>query len=443
MIETPPVVADDPHPPRWLAWTALALLSMAALLSFIDRFVLSLLITPIKTSLGLSDTEIGLLMGPAFAVCFAVFGVPIGWLADRANRRGIVAAGIATWSVMTAACGLATSFAGLFTARIGVGLCEAALNPCVVSLVSDYFPRALRSRAIGLYMAGAFLGAGGAYIVGGQAVAIIQQWPPVALPIIGVLLPWQTAFVVVALPGLVLAGAMLLVPEPPRLAVGPTAAPPPLAVVRHVAAHAKAYAGVFLGMAGTTAISGSSFWSPVLFERAWGWDVDRTGLAIGIIILATGIPGANLGGWLADRWTRRGRSDGPLLTCLVGSAVMLPGFVLYPLMPSGEWAAAWLSLAFFGLAVGTGVSPNAVAAVSPAKFKAQIAALFFMTINLLGLFLGPPLVGALADRMAGADGIRYALSISYAGFGVATIAVLWWGLAAFRAMASVVAREEP
>lgn len=430
------------YPPRWLAWSVLALLAMAALMSFVDRFVLSLLITPIKASLALSDFQIGLLMGPAFAICFAIFGVPIGWLADRANRRTIVAAGIALWSIMTAMCGLAKSFGTLFAARIGVGMGEAALNPCVVSLVSDYFPPTLRARAIGFYMAGAFLGAGGAYIIGGQAVKVIESWPSVTLSLVGDLEPWQTAFLVVAAPAALLAVVMMLVPEPPRARGQSADSEPPLAGFGHVLKNFPAYAGVFLGMGGTTAISASSFWSPVLFERAWGWPVDRSGLTIGLIILATGIPGANLGGWIADRLIRAGRADGPLITCLIGSVVMLPGFALYPLMPNGEAAAALLCLAFLGLAVATGVSPAAAGAVSPARFKAGIAGMFFMTINLLGLFLGPPTVGLIADAIPGADGLRIALSTTFAVFGVMTIGVLWWGLKPFREMAETVARVD-
>jgi MFS family permease len=337
---------------------------------------------------------------------------------------------------------VATSFASLFAARIGVGLGEAALNPCVVSLVSDYFPRTLRSRAIGLYMAGAFLGAGGAYIVGGQAVAIIDSWPPVTAPFVGVLQSWQTAFLVVAAPGALLATLMMLVPEPPR---GGTLAPDgagPLGAIRHVAANMPAYAGVFLGMGGTTAISASSFWSPVLFERVWGWPVERTGLVIGAVILLTGIPGANIGGWLADRWSRSGRADGPLRTCLVGSSIMLPGFAFAPLMPNPAVAVTLLALAFLGLAVATGVSPAAVAAVSPGRFKAGIAGLFFMTINLLGLFLGPPTVGLIADAIPGPEGIRAALAVTFAVFGITTIVVLWWGLTPFRVMAEQIARTE-
>lgn len=441
----PPVnssIMSRSYPPRWLAWCVLALLAAAALMSFVDRFILSLLITPIKDSLHLSDFQIGLLMGPAFAICFAIFGVPIGWLADRANRRTIVAAGIALWSVMTAWCGLAKSFGTLFVARMGVGMGEAALNPCVVSLVSDYFPPTVRARAIGLYMTGAFLGAGSAYIVGGQAVAVIESWPPLTLPIVGTLLSWQVAFLIVAAPAAVLAVLMILVPEPRRNAEPSESHPSPLNGLKHVAANLPAYAGVFLGMSGTTAISASSFWSPALFERAWGWPVERSGTVIGLIILATGIPGANIGGWIADRLTRNGRADGPLITCLIGSIAMAPGFSLYPLMPSGEAAAALLCVAFFGLAVATGVSPAAVGAVSPARFKAGIAGLFFMTINLLGLFLGPPTVGLIADALPGADGLRLALSSTFAVFGIATIAVLWWGLRPFRRMAESVAEAD-
>lgn len=276
----------------------MCLLASAQMMSFIDRFVLSLLITPIKQALALSDFQIGLLLGPAFAICFAVFGVPMGWLADRKNRTTIIASGIVLWSAMTAACGLARSFGALFVARIGVGLGEAALNPSVVSLVSDYFPRDHRSRAMGFYMTSAFIGAGAAYIVGGQAVQIIASWPPLSVPLIGELMAWQTAFIVISAPGFIIAALIFLTPEPPRRGTPDTAvsAMSFSQAHRHFSLHWRSYTCVFIGMAGTTAISAASFWSPALFERTWGWNVDRTGLVIGFVILLGGIPGANLGG---------------------------------------------------------------------------------------------------------------------------------------------------
>ncbi len=419
------------------------LLAGAQIMSFVDRFVLSLLITPIKETLLLSDFQIGLLLGPAFAICFAVFGVPIGWLADRKSRTIIVATGITLWSAMTAVCGLAKSFAMLFTARIGVGLGEASLNPCVVSLVADFFRRHKRSRAIGLYMSSAFIGAGAAYIVGGQAVRIISDLPPVVLPVFGELLAWQTVFIVVALPGFLIALLLLMTPEPVRKGEGDKTPDPKsfLQAAQYFRQHWRAYISVFVGAAGTTAISAASFWSPALFERTYGWDVDRTGLVIGLVILIAGIPGANLGGWLSDRFTQH-RADGPLLTCVIGSMVMFPGFSFFPLMPTGEASAALLLIAFFGLAICTGVTPNAVAAITPAGLKAQAAGWFFMTINLLGLFLGPPLVGLVADFIATPNGLRDAMVSTFTVMGVGTVAVFWWGLPTYKVAAQLAAERE-
>jgi len=419
------------------------LLAGAQIMSFVDRFVLSLLITPIKESLLLSDFQIGLLLGPAFAICFAVFGLPIGWLADRKSRTIIVATGITLWSAMTAICGLAKSFPMLFAARIGVGLGEASLNPCVVSLVADFFPRNERSRAIGLYMSSAFIGAGTAYIVGGQAVQVISDLPPVVLPLVGELLAWQTVFIVVALPGFLIALLLSITPEPARKGEGDKTPDPKsfLQAVHYFSEHWRAYSSVFLGAAGTTAISAASFWSPALFERTYGWDVDRTGLVIGMVILIAGIPGAIVGGWLSDKFTRH-RADGPLLTCVIGSIVMFPGFSFFPLMPTGEASAVFLLVAFFGLAMCAGVTPNAVAAITPAGLKAQSAGWFFMTINLLGLFLGPPLVGLVADLIATPNGLRDAMVFTFTFMGVCTVAVFWWGLPTYKHAAQLESQKE-
>lgn len=410
--------------------------------AYVDRYLLSLLIEPIKADLALSDFQIGLLIGPAFVMFFVTLGLPLGWLADRTNRTRLLAASIALWSLMTAACGFAKGFATLFVARMGVGVGEAAAAPCSVSLLSDYFAPGMRPRAVALWMAGAPVGAGATYLVGGQVIEWVNALPPLSLPSAGPLRPWQVAFVIVGLPGLLLALAMALtVREPLRQqqADAATLGDGVRVAVDYLRSRASSYASVFLGIVGVTAIGGSSFWAPALFERTWGWGVGKTGLAIGIVLLVTGLTGTTFGGWLAARWVRRGLHHGPYLTVLLGCCVIFPAFALFPLMPSAEIAVALLFVGFLGMSITSGTSPSAVVGITPSQLRGQMTALFFFTINLLGGLTGPPLVGLVADALGGGDNLKYGMAITCAGFGIMMCSVLVWGLPHYRRSAAAFA----
>ena len=430
--------------PRY-AWSVVVLLTLVHIVAYIDRYLMSLLIEPIKATLSLTDFQIGLLIGPAFVFFFVVLGLPLGWLADRKSRRTILAIGIALWSVMTAACGMAKSFGGLFLARIGVGIGEASAAPCTASLISDYFPPAVRPRAIGLWMTGAPVGAGGTYLLGGAIVAMISASPPLVLPGLGELYAWQTAFLVVGIPGVVLALLVrLTVREPPRHerlrgTQANRTAPSIRDALHYFLSHRRSYGSVFVGIIGITAIGASSFWAPALFERTWGWGVAKTGLAIGTVLLTTGLFGTNFGGWLAARWTRRGLPHGPYLTVFIGALIVFPSFVLFPLMPSGELAVAMLFIGFVGMSITSGTSPSSIIAITPSDLRGQMTALFWMVINLFGALVGPPMVGLITDGFGDPAALKYGVSITAAFFGVIMNLGLWWGLRHYRASAQAMA----
>ncbi len=439
-----PVTRTDENyfAPRY-AWYVVVLLTLVHIVAYVDRYLLSLLIEPIKATLVLTDFQIGLLIGPAFVFFFVVLGLPLGWLADRKSRRTILAVGIALWSVMTAACGMARSFGTLFLARIGVGIGEASAAPCTASLISDYFPPAIRPRAIGLWMTGAPVGAGSTYLLGGAVVAMISASPPLVLPGIGELYAWQTAFLVVGVPGVVLALLVRLTVREParheRLQQTGSEAPTIRDALGYFLTHRRSYGSVFVGIIGITAIGASSFWAPALFERTWGWGVAKTGLAIGTVLLTTGLFGANFGGWLAARWTARGRPHGPYLTVFIGALIVFPAFVLFPLMPTGEAAVAVLFLGFIGMSITSGTSPSSIIAITPSELRGQMTALFWMVINLFGALVGPPMVGAITDAFGDPQALRYGVSITAGCFGLIMNLGLWWGLRHYRNSAESVA----
>ncbi|MFQ5635441.1 MAG: MFS transporter, partial [Gammaproteobacteria bacterium] len=201
---------------RRYAWYTVVLLTVAYIFSFIDRYILGLLVEPIKSDLGLSDTQIGLLLGPAFALFYTTMGLPLGWLADRARRTWIIGAGITVWSLATAACGLARSFGQLFAARVSVGVGEASLSPCALSMIADAFPEERRGKPVAFYSATLTLGAGIASLAGASVLAWSKSVPGIELPGVGQVAPWQFAFIAVGLPGIPLAVLMFFLREPVR-----------------------------------------------------------------------------------------------------------------------------------------------------------------------------------------------------------------------------------
>ena len=180
-------MADDtsryPNPRH--AWYMVILLTVAYVFSFVDRYVLGLLIEPIKADLNLTDTQIGLLLGPAFAIFYATMGLPLGWLADRKRRTAIVAAGVFVWSIATAASGLAKSFAHMFAARMAVGIGEATLSPCAMSMISDSFPKERRGRPIAFYTMALSLGAALASLLSASVLVWAKRSDGLSLPILG------------------------------------------------------------------------------------------------------------------------------------------------------------------------------------------------------------------------------------------------------------------
>jgi MFS family permease len=210
-------ISNDAAWPRpAYAWYVVAVLSVANLFSFLDRTVLNLLVTPVKRALSLSDTEIGLVQGAAFGIFYTLMILPFGWLADRTARNRIVSLGIAVWSVITAACGLAGSFLQLFAARVGVGIGEATLSAAVGSLVSDHFPAERRTLPLSVYTMVGSMGAGVALLLGGVVAELITGVDHVDLPLLGTLQPWQVVFIAVGAPGVAWSLLSLTIREPVR-----------------------------------------------------------------------------------------------------------------------------------------------------------------------------------------------------------------------------------
>ena len=414
------------------AWFVVGVLVLANISSWIDRQILNLLVPSIRADLGVSMTEMGYLIGLPFALFFALAGFPIARLADRSNRRNIIAAGITTWSVMTALCGFAGSYSRLLLARIGVGVGEASLQGPATSLISDYFPRERFGTAMGVYSMAVFIGAGLAYILGGWVIGIASEQAAWTVPLVGVLRPWQVVFLFVGLPGLLVALLMLAVREPPRTTSAATAVPYGR-LFGYMRANARTFTTLNVGYGLSSAVNiGIAAWLATFLIQKHGWTPERAGLVMGSLTMTIGALGSIAGGRLADRFAARGHSDGPLRVGIIASAGMLLFASAYPFAPTPASAVMLLALVNFFAALPWGAAFAAAALVVPAAMRAQGVAIFaFVTTLISGL--GPIAVAAVTEHVFRSEAaLPQALAcVNIVGMGLA-IALFAFALPAFR-----------
>ncbi len=411
-------------PPPARAWMMVTLLTLAYVVSFVDRYILSLLIDPIKADLHLTDFQIGLLLGPAFGIFYATMGLPLGLLADRSRRTWIIAAGVALWSLATAFSGLARNFAQMFIARLSVGVGEATLSPCAMSLISDSFPEDRRGKPIAMYSSAISVGSALAALLGAAVLTWANASGSLTLPVVGTLAPWQIAFLTVGLPGVLLAVAFLLVSEPARMTLPEGGRPSHLGhMLGHVGRHWPTYlcfVSIFCCM---TIVAYSHGWLAVTFSRTWGWPVEKYALYNGLSLIVMGPLSVMFAGWLSDRYTQRGVKDAPMRIAILGLFLGIPFAVVAPLLDNGLHAFAVIVTSNVGLAFISSVGVTALLQIVPARIRAQTVALYYMFISLAGLGLGPTLVGLLNDTLfspenVGGDGVRYSVAVIPALFGL-------------------------
>ena len=403
------------------AWYVVSVLMLAYTVAFIDRQILSLLVQPIKRDLGVTDTQIGLLAGFAFAIFYSVLGVPIARLADRTNRKTLISVGVVLWSVMTAACGLTKSYWQLFLMRIGVGVGEATLSPAAYSIMADYFPPQKLARAIGVYVMGLYVGAGIALLAGSAVVSIVSGGGAVELPIVGTLFPWQIVFFVVAIPGLVVLAFMTTVKEPPRREFGADGSSkatmarsvPLRDLVDFFKRNNRLIVGHFGGfLALGTVISAYLVWVPEFLRRTYDFSIPEAGVIFGLCLLVCGSAGPYAGGWFAEYLSERGYRDAEMRAAIIGGSSMIPLTILAPLAPDRISAIVLLALTTFFLSSPQGLAPTIIQLIAPNRMRAQITAIFMFIGVLIGFSVGPAFVAMVTDYVFNDDAaIRYSLSI--------------------------------
>ncbi len=429
-----PPAAAVPYPPAPYAWFVVGSLALINMVSYIERQIPTLLFGPIKKDFGLSDTQVSLLAGIAFVIFYVGFGLIIGRLADRMSRKRIIAVGVVLWSLATMSCGLARSFAQLFTSRVLVGVGEATLAPSANSMLSDYFPRERLTRALGFYTGAQYLGAGFALIVGGLAIQIVSAMPPPVLPLIGRIAPWQTTFLAVGLFGSLVLVPFAFVREPLRRGIAQVHGESFATLIafirlnwRTLAAHFSAYS------ISSTLGFGTVAWIPTYFVRVHHWSVHDIGYLYGMMLaflVAAGVlAGAQFGEWLGERGYKDFCFRAPMITMPITA---IPA-ALAPLMSDVHWSIGLLAVSTFLNSFPVALTYAALQTVTPNRLRGQIISLFMFTANILGVGLGPTVVALITDHVYHNEAMVGA-SIATATVIIIPIVVLLlgWGLRPLR-----------
>ncbi|MEK5751735.1 MFS transporter [Acinetobacter variabilis] len=386
-------------------WYVVIICMVAYILSFVDRQILSLMIEPIKADLMLSDTQFSLLQGLAFSLFYAFMGVPIAALADKKSRVKIISVGIAFWSLATAACGLSKNFIQMFLARLSVGAGEAALSPAFYSIVADLFPKHKLGRALGVYAIGAFIGSGLAFLIGGYVIGLLKDVSFVTLPVIGEIKTWQLTFMIVGLPGVLLALLMILtVREPERKGLKMDANGVAVKAsfknsMGFIKTHRKTFFCHFIGFSFYTMMLYSLLgWAPAYYMRHFGLDASQTGYILGSIILVANTSGALFCGWLIDFFSKRSYSDAAIRAGAIGCAALIIPSVLFTQVDNMQLSFALIFVAMFFSTFPIPASAAATQMLTPNQLRSQVSAKFLLISNLIALGVGTTAVALITDR---------------------------------------------
>ena len=395
-----PRIEAREYPSPAMGWLTVAILFLLYILSLTDRNIMALMVGPIKQDLGLSDLQISLLQGPAFAVLFCICAIPVGMALDRHSRRLVLYLSVTLWSIAAASCGLAGSFAALAIARAGVGAGESGFGTGSYSIVGDSFPPHRLSLAMSVFIMGGVMGAGIVFLIGGPIVGAAMKSGPSLWPIFGLLQPWQQVFIMTGAPGILLALLVFVFREPPRrkAATGQAGYGEAWAYLRqHKPLYVAAFVGFGLAYAATI---GFQLWTPVYLARIHGWQPGQIGPVIGIaqISAAALIPAH---GWMVDRLYRNGRSDAHLFWCALTVTAAAP-FGIAAFLVSNPWATIACYWLFMVLILSTAsIGPATVQVSTPAHLRGRVSALYVLASGLIAMAGGPAFIGIMTDMVMG------------------------------------------
>jgi MFS family permease len=427
-------------PSRAAGWYATVLLTVSYTFSFVDRQVLNLLVDPIKSDFGLSDTQISLLQGLAFVVPYVLFSVPIGRWVDAYHRVRILIGGVLFWSVACIACGLARTPLGLAFARMGVGAGEAAVTPVAWSMLADYFPPTARALPVSIFLMGPYLGAGLALLAGAQVMDWARTVDEVSLPLVGALAPWQLTFIIVGVPGFVLSLLLATLADPPRQErlqgeAGRTL--PWNEALGFLWARRRLYGAFLLGVPFLVVILYAlQAWVPTWLVRVHGLDLATAGRTYGTIALVAGSLGVLSGPPVAAWLARRGCRDEPLRVAVLALAALVPGIAAMAWATETRTALALLAACSFLITLPMALFTAALQLVTPNEMRGLVAGMFVVAVSVIGLVLGPTSVALLTDRLFGDPlAVGRSLAIVSTVCGPIAIALFATGMPEYRRIA--------
>lgn len=427
---------------RASAGYALFLLVLTSTSAQLDIAIVPYLAGHIQRDLSITDTQLSLLLGVSFSLFYTIVGVPIAMLIDRWSRRRILAIAIATWSVGTGLCGVAQNFAQLFAARFVVGAGEGVNGPASYSMIGDIFPRERLPRAIALYHLGQVLGPALALLGSSFLLAAFLNMAPIAMPW-GEVRGWQLIFWLVGLPGLLVSFLMAATLEEPKRrvlpehhdsAAEPGAAPPAslvadyAAAIRYMAKHRAVYAPLFLQLLFTALAMGSAQWTPIFYQRTYGWEpalLARYSSFISFLVVPLGMW---VGVVVAERLVKRGANDAAYRAFWYGRLLQLPS-VVSTLMPNPWLALLMSATGLFAVGINGPAQNAALQAITPPQYRAKITSLFLFLLYVVGFALSPIIVGVLTDHVFRDPAmIRWSIFVPLAVFMPLGVIAAWAGL---------------
>ena len=425
------------------AWWALALLTATYTFSFVDRQIVNLLVDPIRTDLELSDSQVSFLQGLAFALPYVLLSIPVGRIVDRANRIRVLIIGILIWTISCMMCGTANSFWQLGIARMGIGGGEASVTPASWSLLADYFPPEQRALPISIFLMGPYLGAGLSLLLGAEVISWASGLGQIELPIVGVIAPWQLTFMLVALPGVVIALLLPLLKEPVRQERLTTEAQAMTwkKVGQYIWPRRQLFGAYLLGSPFLVLVLYAlQAWIPSLLVRVHELDIVQAGRYYGTIALIAGSAGV-LSGPVFARWlSHRVKAErAPLIVILISILVLIPFVIAAGLATSLTAALIFISFASYWVTFPLALFATGLQNASPNELRGLMAGCYVLATNLIGLALGPSSVALVSDYVFQSDtAVGKSLALIAAIFLPLAALLVWRGL---RAMRKIEAQE--
>jgi MFS family permease len=395
-------------------WSLPILLFASYAVAFMDRALVAVAAAPIKQDLGLSDLQYGLLSGTAFAALYCLCGLPFGWLADRVDRRAMIAVGLLVWSAMTALCGLARSYEELLLARIGVGLGEATLLPAGMSWLRDRMRAEQMGRAVAIFLMGSAAGAIIANVVGGAfLVHFARSGGPVA--------PWRALFLLAGLPGVVVAIAVWAMPAPARSSVAEVTRNQVRAVARHLWERRHAYGWLTAATAcSVTLAQAPAAWLPLYYVREFGLSPGDSALMVGAMFAASVPLGQWTGGYFIDRLRRRGIVAAPNVVLALSLALSILPVTVFCMTHALRLSLVAYTLFSFLAAAATPCGLAGWQALTPARSVGLTISILVSIVTLIGVGLGPLAIGILAGWvLADENALGSAMLILFVTVGIA------------------------